>query len=139
MFEINESLSIPENEVELVASRASGPGGQNVNKVSSRITLRFSIGASSLPDDVKEKIRRRLSTRITGDDVLQLSSQEHRGQRQNRDEAIARFISLIQSALVEKKKRRPTRASKGQKEQRLKEKKVRASLKTKRGRVDGSE
>lgn len=136
MLEINETLSIPETELELTASRSGGPGGQNVNKVSSRITLRFSIRDSSLPEEAKEKIRRRLASRITSDDVLQLSVQEHRSQRQNRDEAVARFIGLIQSALVERKKRKPTKASKAAREKRLREKKVRARLKETRTRVE---
>lgn len=136
MLKINETFSIPETELEMTASRSGGPGGQNVNKVSSRITLRFSIGDSSLPEEIKGKIRRRLASRITGDDVLQLSVQKHRSQRQNRDDAVARFIALLQTALEERKKRKPTKASKAAREKRLKEKKVRALLKENRSRVE---
>jgi ribosome-associated protein len=136
MIEINERLSIGDEEIELTASRSSGPGGQNVNKVSTRMTLRFRVGDSSLPDDVKEKIRLRLANRISGDDVLQISSSEHRSQHRNREEVIARFVDLVRSVLVEQRKRKPTRASRSQREQRLKEKKSRSAKKELRARVE---
>lgn len=136
MIEINERLAIADEEIELSASRSGGPGGQNVNKVSTKMTLRFAIGRSSLPDDIKAKVRERLANRISADDVLQLSSSIHRSQHRNREEVLVRFAELIRSSLVERKKRKKTKVTRAQKERRLDEKKTRSTKKQLRGKID---
>lgn len=133
MIEIKPGLSIPESELSFRASRSSGPGGQNVNKVNSRITIEFDLdGSPSLSREQRAKIRERLAARISGEGVLQVSSQKFRTQRGNRDEAIAQFARLLRSALHEKPKRKKTRVSKGSKQKRLDDKKARAQIKRNR-------
>lgn len=133
MIEINPGLSIPESELTFRASRSSGPGGQNVNKVNSRITIEFDLdGSPSLSDDQKAKIHEKLATRISTEGILQVSSQKFRTQRGNRDEAIAQFARLLRSALHEKPKRKKTRVSKAARQRRLDDKKARAQLKRNR-------
>ena len=130
MIEINPSLSIPESELSFRASRSSGPGGQNVNKVNSRITIEFDLdGSPSLSEEQKAKIREKLSARISTEGILQVSSQKFRTQRGNRDEAIAQFARLLRAALHEKPKRKKTKVSKAAKQRRLDDKKARAQLK----------
>ena len=129
-FEIKEGLEIPEGELEFLASRSSGPGGQHVNKTSTRITLRFDVARSpSLSDVARNRILERLATRIGGDGVLRVISQKHRSQDANRRESIARFVELLRAALAERRPRRPTRATQGSQERRIREKKVRAQIK----------
>lgn len=133
MIEIKPGLSIPESELSFRASRSSGPGGQNVNKVNSRITIEFDLdGSPSLSPEQRAKIREKLAARISGEGVLQVSSQKFRTQRGNRDEAIAQFARLLRSALYEKPKRKKTRVSKGSKQKRLDDKKARAQIKRNR-------
>lgn len=133
MIEIQPGLSIPESELSFRASRSSGPGGQNVNKVNSRITIEFDLdGSPSLSPEQRAKIREKLAARISGEGVLQVSSQKFRTQRGNRDEAIAQFARLLRSALHEKPKRKKTRVSKGSKQKRLDDKKARAQIKRNR-------
>ena len=137
MIEINDTVSIPEDEVTLTASRSSGPGGQNVNKVNSRITLWFDIGRSrTLDERQKARLLERLASRITGEGLLHVSSQKHRSQLANRDAAIARFAELVGEALSEKPSRKPTRVSKASKIRRLEEKKRRAEVKKLRSARD---
>lgn len=136
MIEINPGLAIPESELTFRASRSSGPGGQNVNKVNSRITIEFDLdGSPSLSDDQKARIREKLAARISTEGILQVSSQKFRTQRGNRDEAIAQFARLLRSALHEKRKRKKTRVSKAAKQKRLDDKKARAQLKRNRAKM----
>lgn len=130
MIEINPSLSIPESELNFRASRSSGPGGQNVNKVNSRITIEFDLdGSPSLSDEQKARIREKLATRISTEGILQVSSQKFRTQRGNREEAMAQFARLLRAALHEKPKRKKTKVSKAARQKRLDDKKARAQLK----------
>jgi len=129
MIFINDQISIPDEEITLNAIRAQGAGGQNVNKVSSAIHLRFDVAASSLPDSVKARILQNRDQRLTQDGVLVIKAQKHRSQEKNRTDAIDRLRELILAATRTHRKRIPTRPSRGAKEKRLEAKKKRASIK----------
>ena len=124
---------IPEDEVEITAIRAQGPGGQNVNKVSSAIHLRFDIRASSLPADVKEKLLALPGRRVNKEGVLVLKAQAARSQEQNKAEAMARLAQLVDEASHSPALRRPTKPTFGSKQRRLKAKNVRSQVKAARG------
>jgi len=115
--------------------RAQGAGGQNVNKVSSAIHLRFDIGASSLPDDVKDRLLALSDNRITRDGVLVIKAQEHRSQDMNRIEAFARLMDVVQSVAKPPKKRRPTKPTFASKQRRLEGKKKLSEIKSGRSKV----
>jgi len=129
------TLEIRESEVEISAIRAQGAGGQNVNKVSSAIHLRFDIAASSLPDDVKARLLALRDGRITQEGVLVIKAQSHRTQDMNRLDAFARLHELVNSVAVPPKTRKPTKPTYGSKQRRLEGKSQRSETKALRGRV----
>ena len=135
-LKISNTVTLDENEIEITAIRASGSGGQKVNKVSAAIHLRFDISASSLPDFYKEKLLSLKDKRITKDGIIVIKSQQHRHREQNRDEALERLVELIKSVNVTQKKRVPTKPTKGSVNRRLNSKKKHASKKKLRGKVD---
>ena len=125
---------VDEREVECTAIRAQGAGGQNVNKVSSAIHLRFDIHASSLPDEVKERLFTLNDSRITEAGVLVLKAQQHRTQEMNRSDALARLQEVIDSVATPPKARRPTKPSYGAKQRRLEGKSLRSDVKSSRSK-----
>ena len=134
MIYVTNTLSLDERELEERFVRASGPGGQNVNKVSTAVELRFDVGASSLPEDVKARLTVMAGKRLTAGGVLVIDSREHRTQAQNREAARDRLVALIRAAARRPRKRRPTRPSNAAREKRLQSKKHRAAVKARRGR-----
>jgi ribosome-associated protein len=132
---ISSKVSIPVSEVELHAMRAQGAGGQNVNKVSSAIHLRFDIAASSLPDFYKQRLLALNDQRLTKDGVIVMKSQEHRSQELNRATGLQRLQELIQSVAIDPIPRKPTKPSRGEKQKRLETKGKRGEIKATRAKV----
>jgi ribosome-associated protein len=138
MIRVTDRISIDEGELEERFVRASGPGGQNVNKVSSAVQLRFDVRRSpSLPAEVRQRLERLAGRRLTRDGVLVIMAQRHRTQERNRQDALDRLTELIREASVAPKPRRPTRPTRGSKERRLATKKNRSTIKGLRGTVSG--
>ena len=134
MLIISSNVSISEAELDFSAIRAQGPGGQNVNKVSSAIHLRFDISQSSLPDFYKQRLLRLSDNRISKDGVVIIKAQQYRSQDKNRIEAIERLQQLIQSAGVTAKARRPTKPTRGSQVRRVDKKTQHGKKKTMRGK-----
>jgi len=133
MIQIGEGLSIPDEELSFATSRSGGPGGQNVNKLETRVTVRFDVaGSSSLTEEQRQRLLERLATRITRNGVLHVTSQKHRTQGENREAAVARLAELMAEALREETPRKATRVSKAAKRRRVDAKKRRGQRKKER-------
>jgi ribosome-associated protein len=129
MIEITPSLQIDERELQIDFVRASGPGGQNVNKVATAAQLRFDVNASSLSEDVRRRLIRLAGNRVTTEGVLLIEAKRFRTQEQNREDAVQRFVELVRKALIPPKPRKQTRPTAASKAKRIKAKKLRGDTK----------
>jgi ribosome-associated protein len=134
MIRVTDTIVIEDRELDERFVRASGPGGQNVNKVSTAVELRFDVASSSLAPDIKARLITLAGSRMTGEGVLLIDSREHRTQAQNREAARARLVTLLQHAAKRPKTRRATKPKRAAKEKRLESKRQRSEVKSLRGR-----
>jgi len=136
MIKVTDAISIDENEISYDFVHASGPGGQNVNKVATAVQLRFNVrGSSSLPPDVRERLERLAGNRMTQEGVLILQAQQHRSQERNRRDAFERLVGLIRQAARQPRRRRRTRPTAASRRRRLEAKRHRAEIKRLRRKV----
>lgn len=136
MLEISSILTVPDSEIEITAIRSQGAGGQNVNKVSTAIHLRFDINASSLPELYKERLLALTDHRITKDGIINIKSQESRSQEENKEAALERLKELIKSIMTVQKKRKPTRPTRNSQKRRMDSKTKHGNIKKMRGKVN---
>lgn len=132
---INRLPIIPASEVEFTAIRAQGAGGQNVNKVSSAVHLRFDIRASSLPDHLKERLLRLNDQRVTREGIVVIKVQTHRSQEKNKEEALQRLLDMVASVAALPRTRRPTKPTRSSQKKRLEKKNIRGQIKAMRGKI----
>jgi ribosome-associated protein len=135
MLKLSDHISIPLTEIEMQAIRSQGSGGQNVNKVSTAIHLRFNVNTSSLPEIYKERLLKLKDSRISSEGVVIIKAQRYNSQIKNKDDALYRLLEIIKSVTVQVKTRRPTRPTKASKVKRLQSKAIQARRKSLRGKV----
>ena len=133
MLRVSHNLAIDEDDLDIAFVRASGPGGQNVNKLATAAQLRFDIGKIALPDDARARLMRLAGQRMTKEGVIVIHAQRFRTQERNRSDAIDRLLELLREALVRPTPRRPTKPTLGSRQRRLEGKKRRSDIKARRG------